>query len=212
MSDSFRKIRTDMLLRRVALARARGNWREAQGEWEACIARARERVEVVVSRHSWGNDADLVVQLALNRGAEKLVENLDRLDENTFFAGMVRAAKFQCLDTLRAEKARRDHEGGSLDASADWKSGDHSGPGVYDKQIARDAEEDARRREEILAASALCDELIPQLRDDRAQKLLTMQRLGLKDPQIAEELGVQVGNLHQIRSRALKELRGLIER
>ena len=54
-------------------------------------------------------------------------------------------------------------------------------------------------------------ELIPRLRDVRARKLLTLQRLGVADARIATQLDVSVANVQTIRSRALKELRGLID-
>jgi RNA polymerase sigma factor (sigma-70 family) len=211
VSDRYRKLSTDLLLRRVAVARAAGDWTAARGEWEACVARARERVENVVRARYHGEDADAVVQEALLRGSTKLVENLDRLDANTFFAAMVKVAWYQSQDSWRAEKAHRENVAGSLDQPAGNDPEDDA-PGRFAKLQAREAHERARRGEEVADAARRVDEAIARLTDPRARKILTHDRLGGRtDAQIAEELGISVANVQTIRSRSLKKLRGLIE-
>jgi RNA polymerase sigma factor (sigma-70 family) len=201
-----------MLLQTVARARAQGDWRLAEREWEACIARAKQRVERVVElavarRMIAPSDAEEVVQDALIRGARALVENLESLEEHSFFAAMVTCAKYECLDAGRKRVRRERHEK-SLDAPG--SQADDDAPGRYDKDLGRHAEERWDRDQEIRDAGKTVDDLLPRLRDERARKLFTLQRLGLKDEAIAEELGVTVVNLYQIRSRALRELRGMI--
>jgi RNA polymerase sigma factor (sigma-70 family) len=214
VSDTYRTIPTGTLLQRVARARAAGDWRIAEDEWHACIARAHERVVTVVDRYvakGWiaASDRDDVAQDALLRGARALVENLDSLQEGAFFAGMVQCAKFQALDAAR-KHIRREQHVKPLDAPSSWSEPDRE-QGRYDAAAHRAAEEHWRREDEIRAAAATLDELIPRLRDVRARKLLTLQRLGVPDAQIATELGISVANAQTIRSRALKELRGLID-
>lgn len=211
LSDPYRAMRTETLLRRVALARARGDWRSARAEWEACVARARVRVASVVDRHYEGDDDhEDVVQEALVRGGRSLVENLDDLGEPAFFAAMVQCAKYQCLDSNRSYRARKRHEAGSLDAGG--RSDDETAAGRQDRLTAGEALERARRDEEARDASRRIDEALPRLRDPRARRIITYDRLGsLPDSQLAEAIGTSVANVQQIRSRALKELRGLIE-
>jgi RNA polymerase sigma factor (sigma-70 family) len=211
VSDRYRKLSTDLLLRRVAAARAAGDWTAARGEWEACITRARERVENVVRGRYGGEDREAVVQEALLRGSTKLIENLDRLDENAFFAAMVRVAYFQAHDSWRSEAAYRVHVAGSLDQPA-ANNPDDDAPGRFAKQEAREAHERAWRDEEATDAARRIQEAIEKLPDPRARKILTYDRLGGRtDAQIAEELGISVANVQTIRSRSLKRLRGLIE-
>jgi RNA polymerase sigma factor (sigma-70 family) len=214
VSDPLRTIPTRTLLRRVAQARADGDWRAARGEWHACIARARERVVIVVDRHvakGWipSAERDDVVQEALLRGARALVENLDSFDEGAFFAGMVQCAKYQALDAARTHMRRERREkplaGGATESDPEGESGRHVAA------ANRAAEEHWRREAEIRTAGQTLDELIPRLRDARAHTLLTLQRLGVPDREIAERLGVSLANVHTIRSRALRELRGLID-
>ena len=214
MSDSYRSTPTATLLHRVARARHAGDWREAENEWQACIARARERVVTVVDRYvakGWipRADRDDVVQDALLRGARALVENLESLDGGAFFAGMVRCAQFQALDAARRHIRREQHEK-RLDAPSSWSTPDRD-PGRYGAAAGRAAEERWRREDEIRTAEETLNELIPRLRDVRARKLLTLQRLGVADARIAKQLDVSVANVQTIRSRALKELRGLID-
>lgn len=203
-----------MLLQRVAVARAAGDWRAARGEWEACITRARERVENVVDGYvvkGWipRDESEDVVQDTLIRAGRRLVETLDRLDENAFFASMVRAADFQCRDEGRKQMRRQMKEKPLDQPSSRGDDGDATGRFAADE--ARQAEEQWLRDAEVRQAGKDVDDLIPRLRDPRAQKILTLQRLGHKDPAIAEELGLSMVNLYKIRSRALMELRGLID-
>jgi DNA-directed RNA polymerase specialized sigma24 family protein len=81
----------------------------------------------------------------------------------------------------------------------------------YGAAMGQAAAERWRRDDEIRAAAATLDDLIPRLRDKRARKLLMLQRLGVQDSEIARQLGISLANVHTIRSRALKELRGLID-
>ena len=203
-----------MLLQRVAVARRRGDWTAARGEWEACIARSRERVVVVVDRYvrrGWIPDGDRedTVQKALLRAGRALIVNLDKLDEPAFFAGVVRCADFQCRDDARRQVRREQHEK-PLDARSSWNDDEDSG-GRYDTELGVIATDGWNRDREIREAGAWVDELVAQLPDERDRKLLTLQRLGLTDAAIADELGTSVGNVYQLRTRALKKLRGLID-
>ena len=213
MSDQYRKLPTETLLRRVASARAAGDWTAARGEWEACIARARERVVNVVETYvakGWipRDMKEDVVQEALIRGARRLVRNLDSLAPDAFFAAMVRVAEFQCRDEGRRVMRREQHER-SLDEPAGWS--DDESAGRYDAALNREATSGWERAEDARDADRLFDELVPQLKNARARRIILMQRLGIKDAQIAAELDISVANVHTIRSRALKELRGLID-
>jgi RNA polymerase sigma factor (sigma-70 family) len=213
MHDAYRHISTERLLRRVAEARAAGDWSTARGEWEACVMRARERVANVVDRYvakGWiaGADHDDVVQEALVRGGRTLVHNLERLTEASFFAAMVRCADFQCRDDGRKLLRRRRHER-SLDEPAGW-SGDEP-VGRYAREEAREARAAWEREAEQQDFDRRLGDAVARLRDERARRLLTLQRLGADDASIAQELGISVPYVHTMRYRALKELRGLID-
>jgi RNA polymerase sigma factor (sigma-70 family) len=202
LPDPFRNVPTEALLQRVADARESGDWTAARGEWEACIARARERVVNVVDRYvakGWIPRADHedVVQEALIRGARSLVVNLRSLSADAFFAAMVRCADFQCRDVGRKVMRREQHER-AADPPEDWRPGD--------------AGWSWQREQDLRETGALLDDLIAQLPDVRAQKLLVLQRLGVGDAEIAGQLGISIANVHTIRSRALKHLRGLMDR
>jgi len=215
-TDEFRTVPTAKLLARVATARADGDWRAASAEWWSCIARARERVASVVDRYvakGWipkSQHAD-AVQEALIRGARRLVENLEDLGENAFFAGMVQVAKYQCMDHAEAEMKRQMRER-SLDDPAPGRDEDEQ-RGRYDAALAKQARNDWERSLGAHDLQRLFDDLIPQLRDPRAQEIVEADRSGgPTDDEFAERLGTSTNNVQQIRSRAYKELRGLIDR
>jgi len=210
VNDKFRTASIATLLRRVERARAGGDWTRAREEWEACLARARERVENVVGRRYKGDDPEAVVQEALIRAGAALVVNLDKLDPDAFFAAMVTLARYQCMDTNRSEQARRRHEPGSVDAPASW--GDPDGAGRYDREAAQWDRERAERLEEIADVAERVHDAIARLRDPRAKQIIASDLDGgVTDDALAATLGITTANLQQIRSRAVRELRGLID-
>lgn len=218
LSDQYRQIPTDKLLRRVAAARAAGDWTTARGEWEACIARAMQRVGYVVERYvakGWipPDEREDTVHDALMRGAKALVENLDSLSEDAFFAGMVQVAKYQCMDAGRKHMRREQHEQ-QLDerdeSDSDGRKGRHDD--AVREQATADWHRDVRAGEiqDVLARA------LAQL-TERERKVVMSQRLGITDEELADEFETSTNNVQQIRSRALKklrtnkELRGLID-
>lgn len=214
MNDAYRQLPTRLLLQRVAAARRAGDWRAARGEWEACITRAKARVEVVVDIYvarGWipPDDREDVVQDALGRAGRALVKNLDTLVEGTFFSAMITCAHFQCRDEARKIMRRQRHEASLDETFGIGDDGDEVGR--FDRAFGELAEQTWRRGGEIRDADRRVEAAIDRLRDDRTKKLFTLQRLGMKDAMIAEELGVSMANLYQIRSRGLRELRGLID-
>ena len=120
MSEEFRKIPTETLLRRVDAARAQGDWTTARREWEACIARARNRVVVVVDRYVYAKrwiveaDHEDTVQDALIRAGRSLVHSLESLSEDSFFAAVVTVADNGLAYTSVAELAGREWSGRAL--------------------------------------------------------------------------------------------------
>lgn len=215
MIDEFRHVPTEKLLARVAQARANGDWKDASREWWSCIARARERVANVVGSRV-GRDLvpaareEDIIQDALIRGARRLVETLDDLSEGSFFAAMIEVAKKQCLDEGR--KYAREKKVRSIDGMSGWGDDGSESGNAFDHAtrkragLAFEIGEDQRDFERIL------DEAIPRLKDERARVILTSDREGgTTDAELAERLGISVPNLHKIRSRAMQELRGLID-
>jgi RNA polymerase sigma factor (sigma-70 family) len=216
-TDEFRKIPTAKLLARVAQARADGNWRTASPEWWSCIARAKERVVNVVDRYvakGWipRDQHGDVVQEALIRGARRLVENLEDLGENAFFAAMVQVAKFQCMDSAEAEMHRQMREK-SLDRPASWAEDADEGTSQYQGALDKAARTGWERDFDARELRRQLDQLIPNLKDLRAREIVAADLDGgPTDAEFAEQFDTSVNNIQQIRSRAYKELRGLIDR
>jgi DNA-directed RNA polymerase specialized sigma24 family protein len=213
MNDPYRKLPLRLLLQRVAKARRDGDWRAARGEWEACVIRMRPRVELVVDDYVRrglvpSSERDPLVWMAIERATRRLVENLEVLEEKTFIAAVATCADFTCRDAGRkhARKVRREV---SIDATGTSADGD--GFNYFDSLLKDVTEQLWLRGGEIREADERIDKAIARLGNERAKKLFTLQRLGIPDAEIARQLGVEIGNLYQIRSRSLRELRGLID-
>jgi RNA polymerase sigma factor (sigma-70 family) len=206
--ERVREQPTRMLLQDVARARAAGDWTAAKPQWEACIARARARVEIVVDGYVWKKwirqaDRDDVVQRALLRAARRLVVTLDSLEERAFFAAVAQCADFQCRDDARKELQRRES---SLIPESWDDAGDAYGTGeVTEAELRYDREAEMNDASERVYAA------LDKLPNPRRKKLLTMQLLGATDAMIAEELGTTTMNVHTMRLRALKDMNGLME-
>ena len=213
MNDPNHRLSVNFLLGRVAAARRQGNVRLAADEWNACIARAKPRVESVVDY--WVHrklvasaDRDDIVQAALIRGGRRLLENLDALEERAFMKAMATCAEYTCMDHGRKHKRKLQRE---VSADAVATTGDGDAIDRYDYFFSSVAEDVWARGAEIREAEERLDKAISKLTNERQKKLLVLQRLGHSDEIIAELLGVTVTNLYQIRSRTLRELRGLID-
>src|SRR4051812_45771383 len=103
---------------------------------------------------------------------------------------MVQCVKFQALASARRPIRCGKHVK-SPDAPSSWVD---PVQGRYDAATYRAAEEHWRRDDEIRAAAEMLDELIPRLRDVRTRKILTLQRLGVPDAEIATRLGITLAN------------------
>jgi RNA polymerase sigma factor (sigma-70 family) len=219
VSDQFRKIPTDKLLRRVAEARAAGDWTAARSEWEACIARARERVVFVVDKYVYvkrwipQSDHEDTVQDALIRAGKALVENMDSLGEDAFFAAVVQVAKYQCMDDARKHMRREQHEK-ALDEPVSSDAAEQRGR--HDDAITAQATSDWQRDLRAVEVREALNRALSKL-SEKERVIVTAKHLGLTDEELAERFETSVNNVQQLRSRALrklrenKELRGLID-
>lgn len=218
VSDEFRKIPTAKLLQRVAEARDAGELDRVRGEWWACIARARARVEfqvdkaIHVKRLFPASERDDVVQKALERGARRLIQTLDDLSEGAFFAAMIKVAIFTCQDEGRAHVARDKHRGRSLDEAV----GDEDGQTLQDHLT----EKQARREWDEVTTAGEYGEVIKRALGELSERerfVILAWQGGISDDGVAEHLQTSPNNVQQIRSRTLRklskntELRGLIE-
>jgi RNA polymerase sigma factor (sigma-70 family) len=218
LSDRFRKIPTEKLLQRVAEARAAGEWTTAREEWEACIARARARVVVVVDRYVYvkrwipERDREDTVQDALIR-AGRLVNSQDSLSEDSFFAAVVTVADFQCRDAGRRQMRREQHEK-ALDEPASADPDDQRRR--RDSDVGGKATADWHRDSRALDAADALERALSQL-GEKERAVVLGPKLGVSDEELAERFETSVNNVQQIRSRAHrklrqnKELRGLID-
>ena len=220
MSESFRKIPVSELLRRVAAARAAGDWKTAKGEWWASIARAIPRVEFKVDYFVHrklvpSHRRDDLVQESLKVAARRLVHNLDKLDdEDAFFAAVVTATTFVCKTEGRNYK-RDKQRMRSLDATTVGPDGDEVPAGMYG-EIADQATASWQAEMDSLELGEALGRALRTLTEKERAAFLG-PHVGVSDAELAHHFKTSPNNIQQIRSRTIrklaqnKELRGLID-
>ena len=204
----LRTLPTETLLRRVAVARRRGDVLAARAEWEACCMRAVARVRTVVAvyRTVHGDrvalaDRDSVVWEAIERACRRMIHTLDQLDERSFGAAMATCAENACKDHFRRLGAAQRHQAGSLDAD-DF---------AFSPDLARAAEAQAEEDERAFAARVRVEAALPQLKNVNRRRAVELRERGLEYEEIAKVLGVSRDNAYQLYSRGLRDLRKLME-
>lgn len=188
--------------------------------WHILIARAHERIRGWVAAFRFpghpdvrvpASDIDDVVQQALERCLERLVESFRGGTAAEFRAALKTCVYFTCMDRCREAMRREMAIVGSLDETVP-AGGDGDAQGRFDQALARDA----ARAEDDRSAAALALHAIIQAIDDvpnsdmRAVIRLTMQ--GYSSREIAEELEKTVANVDQLRSRGIRKLREILDR
>ena len=212
--SEFRDVSTDFLLRRVERARAKGHPESAGAEWSACVNRSARRVRTVVNafRTAHGDripigDRDIVVNRALDRGHRRILHNLEKFNEVSFFAAMASVADYTCKDHIRAIGAYRRGLHGSLDEPA-YENG---GGGRYDDELYREALKREIDDEAAFDAADRVERGLAAMKNAKRRRAVDMRRLGCEYEEIAAALGVSVDNAYQLVCRGFRDLRGSIE-
>jgi RNA polymerase sigma factor (sigma-70 family) len=197
-------------LRRFVACRDAGDAAGARRAWAELVTENLDRVRGMVAL--WGRGGRLspdeqedAVQLAM----VKLWRNMVETFAGTSMGEWVNAARacttFACLDVQRAAATRSareaplDDRGGDEESRTEWRLGEA-------------ARREERREGERAEAREFVAWALPQVADERRRLVLERTLDGVPAEEIAAELGVEMGNLYQLRSRGLKDLARLRER
>jgi len=201
-------LRDEELLRKFVACRDAGDGDGARHWWGELVTQNFDRVRGMVDAraHRYGLSADErqeATQLAL----VKLWRNMVRTFKGTSMGEWVNSTKqlveFSCQQTQRDAARRTEHEttlemptSDPEDERVDWRS-------------VKLAQEEYRRDQERGDASGFFAWALPQVTNERRRVAVEDILDGVPAEDTAARLGIEVGNLYQLRTRGLKDLRKL---
>jgi RNA polymerase sigma factor (sigma-70 family) len=210
-SETVRR-RDEEKLRRFVRCRDAGDHRGAERWWAELVEDNIDRVKSMVA--IWGRDGRLspdereeAAQRALVRVWRNMVHTFAGSSMGEWVNAVKQCTDYACRDVQRSA-ARRSGRESSLDETVQGEEGEM---GRHDRQLAKRAEEEYSRDEERAEASGFVAWALPQIKNERRRTVLELTLDGVPSEEIAGELGVEMGNLYQLRTRGLKDLARLKE-
>jgi RNA polymerase sigma factor (sigma-70 family) len=199
-------------LRRFVRCRDTGDVEGAQRWWAELVEDNIDRVKGMVA--IWGRDGRLsadereeAAQQALFKLWRNMVKTFEGSSMGEWVNAVRRCTEYACMDVQRSAARRRRHES-SLDETVRGEEGE---VGRHDRQLGKRAEEEYRRAEERDDAAGFVAWAVPQVANERRRTVIERSLDGAPAEEIAAELGVEMGNLYQLRSRGMKDLAKLKE-
>jgi RNA polymerase sigma factor (sigma-70 family) len=187
--------RSEAALARFVAARDAGDRGRALAAWEELLALNADRVRGMVGL--WAARGRLSAderEDAVQRAMVKLWRNMIGTFAGTTMGEWVNAVRtcvsYACADVQR-EAAARTGRSAPLEAGDDVALDSHA------------------RAEEKADAAGFVAWALPRVADERRRLVLARTLDGAPAAAIAAELGVEMGNLYQLRSRGLKDLAAL---
>ena len=191
----------DELLRRFVAARDAGDAADARRWWTELVERSHDRVAAMVAL--WGRGGRLsadeqedAVQKALLKLWQNMVDTFQGATMGEWVNAVRTCVGYACLDVQRAA-ARRSGRELALEESA---------------PVAALAQQEHDREAERADAARFVGWALERMRHERRRRVIERTLDGVPAEAIAEELGVSMDNLYQLRSRGLTDLATLKER
>jgi RNA polymerase sigma factor (sigma-70 family) len=204
----------NVYLRRYVKARDNGNAAGAAEAWSLLMHFSYDRVAGFVrlsGRKRLRSETE--VEEAISEALMRLFRRMSETFEGTSMGEYVNATKQLCeyavLDVQRSAAIRTKREVGSVDDTRD--DGEGGQVSRFNGALKAEAEKRAAIASEALEASAVLSEYIPRLKKERSRVVVEHMRDGVTLKETATELDVSETNAYQLRTRALKELKALIE-
>ena len=200
------ELRSEELLRRFVSCREKRDDDGARHWWDRLVEAEYDRVGgwVAVRAQRYGLskvERDDAVSLAL----DKLWRNMRHSFRGTEMGQWVNSAKqlveYSCQEVQRqaAKRSERETSVERIVDQPDWK-----GDELAQQEYGRD--------EERTDAADFVGWALPQLTNERRRKAIEDMLDGVPAEETAAELDVEVGNLYQLRTRGLKDMRQLRDR
>jgi RNA polymerase sigma factor (sigma-70 family) len=197
----------EALVRRFAACRDRGDVAGAKRVWEELVVNNADRVRGIAA--TWPkaklspDEREDAASRALVKLWRNMVETFHGTTAGEFYAALYRCTEFACLDVHRAG-AKAQARDRSLDAE-----GSDEGLDGYGRWTGDAARADAERAQEMADAAEFVGWALPRMANERARVVVERTLAGVPVSEIMAELRTSDQNVHQLRSRGMKELREL---
>jgi len=200
-----RNVREEELLRKFVAARDGGDADGARYWWgklaEAGFDRVRGMVDARVWRYGFSDDErQEAVQRALVKLWDKMIHSFKGSSMGELANATSSLVDFVCKDVQRGAARRTNRETGLYESPEqphpEWKA----------DQLA---EQDHQRAGEQAEAGDFLSWAVPRMKNERQRLVIERTLDGVPAEEIAAELEVSTENLYQLRSRGLRDLRGL---
>lgn len=208
--------RTDeQLVAAFAVARDRGDEQAMRRVWRELVVRLHPRLTYFAQRFAPGGDRTnglrgAELDDAVARAGVRLAFSLVRTFRGVSMGELVNATKqltlFACLDVFE-ERVRDERR----TVRADEPGEDDAGTGRHDAAIGAALRAELERREAQAELVLQVDAAFATITNPKHREVLELDRLGVPDPEIAEQLGISLPNVYARRSRGLKALRGAFD-
>lgn len=200
---------SEHLFRQYVAARDRGDLGEAHRCWGELITLEFDRLKSFVAL--WGAGHKLSAtekEDAVSAASVRAWDKLPHVFKGRHFGEFVNALKtvvhYACTDVQRAAAKHGKH-------SAFIDDTDEDGYGSWDDELAETLHDQWLQGEARGDAADFVEWALPQIENDRFRLVLQRDRDGVPAAEIADELGVTMTNLYQLRRRGLKALKALKE-
>jgi hypothetical protein len=198
-------------LRRFLAAREAGDRIEMRRWWDALVIDFFDRMDGFVAVAHQGrlddDEHELAVEMSMVRFSKNLIDTFEGVSIGQLVNACKTLARGICMDVQRRSVRRHGHEGASLDEGWDAGDEDRAPPGWEADEALRRFERDERGRE----ARDFLEWGVPQLQGNR-RRVVELTFEGAAVEEIMRDRGLTRDNVHQLRSRGLRDLKGLKER
>lgn len=203
-------------LRRYVACRDAGDAVGAAEAWSLLMHHSYDRVAGFVrvagargNRLRTESEFDEATQQAIVRLWRRMSETFEGTSMGEYVMATKQLCEYAVLDVQRAAAIRAKHVAGSIDDTFETDEGEQLSR--FNDTLRAEAERRGELAENALEAQALIATYLPRLAKERSRTVLEDMRDGVPLADTAAKLGVTHDNAYQLRSRALKEMRKLIE-
>lgn len=219
------RLSVDELLRLVVITRDgdTSSKKRARKAWETLVALDIDRVRGLVESFNFPrqpgvrvhrDDVDPVVHDCWLR-LRNMLATFRGTSEGEYRAAMRTCITYACMDHCRSKMTEDMTRAGSFDEQL--RSGEGNGKGRFEDQIAKkeferidDEEAIERECERNLELNGRLNDAIANL-DGNRRRVLELTRAGRSTEEIAAELETSPDNVYQLRRRALKDVRRILD-
>lgn len=191
--------------------------RQAVAAWEELIARERPRIRGWVVTFRFPNkpevriaadEYDDATQSACDRSMYALVRSFRGKSYGEFLGAVRTCTRFECMDFCRDRLADDRGLAGSLQDEREAGEGDPVGR--FDRELAELGRRIEEGRFESRLAKDEVDRAIEQVASEDQRRVLRLSLDGYPVAEIAKQLGTNVDNVYQLRSRGQRRLNEIL--